>query len=103
MNLVQVPMWILSGVFFSAQRFPDAVQPFIQRAAADRADRRAARAHAAGRRPRPARPGARRTSTAWLVVCFAARAEAVSLEVGVKNYGFGIRSVALIIVLPLAA
>ena len=30
MNLVQVPMWILSGVFFSAQRFPDAVQPLIQ-------------------------------------------------------------------------
>jgi ABC-type polysaccharide/polyol phosphate export permease len=30
MNLVQVPMWILSGVFFSAQRFPDTVQPFIQ-------------------------------------------------------------------------
>lgn len=29
MNLVQVPMWILSGVFFSAQRFPDAVQPLI--------------------------------------------------------------------------
>ena len=30
MNLVQVPMWILSGVFFSAQRFPDVVQPLIQ-------------------------------------------------------------------------
>ena len=30
MNLVQVPMWILSGVFFSAQRFPEAVQPLIQ-------------------------------------------------------------------------
>jgi len=29
MNLAQVPMWIVSGVFFSAQRFPDAVQPFI--------------------------------------------------------------------------
>jgi ABC-type multidrug transport system permease subunit len=29
MNLLQVPMWILSGVFFSAQRFPDAAQPFI--------------------------------------------------------------------------
>lgn len=29
MNFVQVPMWILSGVFFSAQRFPDFVQPFI--------------------------------------------------------------------------
>ena len=30
MNLAQVPMWILSGVFFSAQRFPDTVQPFIR-------------------------------------------------------------------------
>jgi ABC-2 type transport system permease protein len=30
MNLVQVPMWIFSGVFFSAQRFPDAVQPLIK-------------------------------------------------------------------------
>ena len=30
MNLAQLPMWILSGVFFSAQRFPDVVQPFIQ-------------------------------------------------------------------------
>lgn len=29
MNFAQVPMWILSGVFFSAQRFPDAVQPLI--------------------------------------------------------------------------
>ena len=28
-NLTQVPMWILSGVFFSAQRFPDALQPLI--------------------------------------------------------------------------
>jgi ABC-type multidrug transport system permease subunit len=28
-NLVQVPMWIVSGVFFSARRFPDAVQPII--------------------------------------------------------------------------
>ena len=30
MNFTQVPMWILSGVFFSAQRFPDLVQPFIK-------------------------------------------------------------------------
>jgi ABC-2 type transport system permease protein len=30
MNLLQVPMWILSGVFFSAQRFPDSVQPLIK-------------------------------------------------------------------------
>jgi ABC-type polysaccharide/polyol phosphate export permease len=30
MNLIQVPMWILSGVFFSSQRFPDVVQPLIK-------------------------------------------------------------------------
>jgi ABC-type multidrug transport system permease subunit len=30
MNLTMMPMWILSGVFFSAQRFPDWLQPFIQ-------------------------------------------------------------------------
>jgi ABC-2 type transport system permease protein len=30
MNLLQVPMWILSGVFFSSQRFPDVVQPLIR-------------------------------------------------------------------------
>jgi ABC-type multidrug transport system permease subunit len=30
MNLVMIPMWIGSGVFFSAERFPDAAQPVIQ-------------------------------------------------------------------------
>jgi ABC transporter DrrB family efflux protein len=30
MNLVMLPMWILSGVFFSSARFPQASQPFIQ-------------------------------------------------------------------------
>lgn len=30
MNLVMVPMWILSGVFFAYSHFPDAMQPFIQ-------------------------------------------------------------------------
>lgn len=29
-NLVMLPMWLLSGVFFSSERFPDAVQPFIR-------------------------------------------------------------------------
>ncbi len=28
-DLVMMPMWVLSGVFFSAQRFPAAVQPVI--------------------------------------------------------------------------
>jgi ABC-2 type transport system permease protein len=30
MNLVMLPMWVLSGVFFSSERFPDAMQPFIK-------------------------------------------------------------------------
>jgi ABC-2 type transport system permease protein len=30
MNLVMLPMYILSGVFFSAERFPDVMQPIIQ-------------------------------------------------------------------------
>lgn len=30
MNLVMVPMWICSGVFFSYERFPDAVKPVIR-------------------------------------------------------------------------
>jgi ABC-2 type transport system permease protein len=30
MNLVMLPMWIFSGVFFSSSRFPDAAQPLIR-------------------------------------------------------------------------
>jgi len=30
MNVVMMPMWVASGVFFSAQRFPDALQPAIK-------------------------------------------------------------------------
>ncbi len=30
MNLVMMPMWILSGVFFSSENFPRALQPVIQ-------------------------------------------------------------------------
>lgn len=30
MNLAMMPMWILSGVFFSASRFPAIVQPFVR-------------------------------------------------------------------------
>jgi ABC-type multidrug transport system permease subunit len=30
MNLAMLPMWIFSGVFFSASRFPDTIQPLIQ-------------------------------------------------------------------------
>src|SRR3972149_6153043 len=30
LNLLQMPMWILSGGFFSSYRFPDAVQPLLR-------------------------------------------------------------------------
>jgi ABC-2 type transport system permease protein len=30
MNVIMMPMWLLSGVFFSPERFPDIFQPFIQ-------------------------------------------------------------------------
>jgi ABC-type multidrug transport system permease subunit len=30
MNLVMMPMWLCSGVFFSYERFPDAVKPIIR-------------------------------------------------------------------------
>jgi ABC-type multidrug transport system permease subunit len=30
MNLIMVPMWICSGIFFSYERFPDAIKPFIR-------------------------------------------------------------------------
>jgi ABC-2 type transport system permease protein len=30
MNLVMLPMWILSGVFFSASRFPTFMQPLVK-------------------------------------------------------------------------
>ena len=30
MNLIMVPMWICSGIFFSYERFPDVAKPFIR-------------------------------------------------------------------------
>jgi ABC-2 type transport system permease protein len=30
MNMVMLPMWLLSGVFFSWERFPEAIHPFIK-------------------------------------------------------------------------
>jgi ABC-type multidrug transport system permease subunit len=30
MNLAMMPMWILSGIFFSATRFPAAIQPLVR-------------------------------------------------------------------------
>jgi len=30
LNLVMVPMWVFSGVFFASSNFPEAMQPFVQ-------------------------------------------------------------------------
>ena len=30
MNLIMLPMWLLSGTFFSSERFPQVLQPFIK-------------------------------------------------------------------------
>jgi ABC-2 type transport system permease protein len=30
MNLVMLPMFVFSGIFFSSDRFPDAIQPFVK-------------------------------------------------------------------------
>ena len=30
MNLIMLPMWVLSGVFFASTNFPEAMQPFIK-------------------------------------------------------------------------
>ncbi len=30
LNVVMIPMWILSGIFFSSERFPDVTQPLIR-------------------------------------------------------------------------
>jgi ABC-type multidrug transport system permease subunit len=70
MNLVQVPMWILSGVFFSAQRFPDAVQPLIQ-ALPLTAVIDALRGHMLQGATLVQLAPQLATLIAWLVVCFA--------------------------------
>jgi ABC-type multidrug transport system permease subunit len=69
MNLVQVPMWILSGVFFSAQRFPDAVQPII-RALPLTATIDALRAHMLQGANLLQLAPQLGTLAVWLVVCF---------------------------------
>ena len=56
MNLVMVPMWIFSGIFFSTERFPARHAAVRPGAAADRAQRRAARRDARGRRCRDGLP-----------------------------------------------
>jgi ABC-type multidrug transport system permease subunit len=69
MNAAMMPMWVLSGVFFSAQRFPGAVQPLIRAlpltAAIDAL--RAIMLQGAGLTQVAPEAG---VLAAWLVVCF---------------------------------
>jgi ABC-type multidrug transport system permease subunit len=70
MNVVMMPMFILSGVFFSAARFPDAVQPIIQ-ALPLTALNDATRAVYNDGLPLAAVGGELAILAAWMVVCFA--------------------------------
>ena len=53
MNLVMLPMWILSGVFFSATRFPAVIQPVVRALPLTAAIDAHAREYAAGYEPGP--------------------------------------------------
>ena len=69
MNFVMLPMWIFSGVFFSAERFPAALQPFIQ-ALPLTAVNNALRANILEGAALPAIAGQVGIITAWLVISF---------------------------------
>ena len=69
MNLIQVPMWILSGVFFSVQRFPDLAQSLI-RVLPLTAIIDALRAHMLQGAGLVDLAAPLTTLTVWLIVCF---------------------------------
>jgi ABC-2 type transport system permease protein len=69
MNLVMMPMWVLSGVFFSAQRFPGTVQPVI-RALPLTAIIDALRANMLQGASFPQMARQLWVLTGWLIVCF---------------------------------
>lgn len=71
MNLVMLPMWVFSGVFFSSANFPRAMQPFIQ-ALPLTAVNNALRANMLQGATLGAIAGELGIVLAWLVVCFVA-------------------------------
>lgn len=70
MNLVMLPMWVFSGVFFSSGNFPKAAQPFIQ-ALPLTAVNDALRANMLQGASWGAVGGELAIIVTWLVVCFA--------------------------------
>ncbi len=69
MNFIMLPMWIFSGVFFSAERFPAMLQPFIQ-ALPLTAAINLLRANILEATPLAQMGGEVAILGAWLVVCF---------------------------------
>jgi ABC-2 type transport system permease protein len=69
-NAVMLPMWIMSGVFFSARRFPDLIQPLI-RALPLTAAVNALRSIMLEGASLPALRSELAILAAWLLVCFA--------------------------------
>jgi ABC-2 type transport system permease protein len=69
MNLSMLPMWVLSGVFFSSENFPSAVQPFIK-ALPLTATNDALRASMLRGVELPGLWPQLAVLTAWMVVCF---------------------------------
>ena len=69
MNLVMMPMWVFSGVFFSSANFPKAMQPFIQ-ALPLTAVNDALRANMLQGASLGAVAGELAIAMAWLAVCF---------------------------------
>lgn len=70
MNLTMLPMWVLSGVFFSSENFPRVVQPFIKILPLT-ATNDALRANMLRGVALPALWPQLLTLVAWMIVCFA--------------------------------
>jgi ABC-2 type transport system permease protein len=69
MNLTMLPMWVLSGVFFSSENFPRAIQPFIKILPLT-ATNDALRASMLRGVPLPALWPQLLILLAWMIVCF---------------------------------
>ncbi len=69
MNLSMLPMWVLSGVFFSSENFPRAVQPFIKALPLTAAND-ALRANMLRGIELPALTPQLAVLAAWTIVCF---------------------------------
>jgi ABC-type multidrug transport system permease subunit len=70
MNLAMLPMWVLSGVFFSSENFPHVIQPFIKALPLTAAND-ALRANMLQGTGLPELWAPMAILVAWMVICFA--------------------------------